>query len=233
MKIVKQFHEILTPLDGEEILKRIEYAGRTCYASRDLTTETSARKFVESIIARNHHSLLEHINISVNFITDRGVMAELTRHRLMSYSVQSTRYCDFTKDMFGNQITVILPMEFYAAHEEYSRMQKGSCWQFPFSGDLVLYDAWHKSMQGCEDAYFYLRQHNASPQLARSVLPNSLKTEIVCTGNLREWRHILKLRTAKDAHPQIRALMYPLLRDFVAEIPVIFDGIGVEDGTAG
>jgi len=209
MKLIKPSFEVLTKIDGKEILKKIELAGRTCYKSEDKITDDSAEKFVRGIIKNGHESVIEHENISVKFIVDRGVSHELVRHRLCSYSQESTRYCSY-KDC----VTFIIP-----------------CWvnidEGDYSTDEVLNydDYWINAMAEAESSYLTLLQIGWSPQQARSVLPNSLKTEIVCTTNLREWRHILKLRTSKAAHPQMREIMIPLFKYFKSIIPIVFDDI--------
>lgn len=207
MKIIKASYEILTPLDGEEILRTIERAGRVCYKSEDKITDGSAERFVRSIIERGHESVLEHVSISVRFIVDRGVSHELVRHRIASFSQSSTRYCNYSQDKFGNEITVIEPLFF------------GKPWQ-------AKYVAWRRACEEAERRYFELLSLGATPQEARSVLPNSLKAEVVMTANAREWRHILRLRTDKAAHPQIREVIVPLLKELKERVSVIFDDIG-------
>jgi len=208
MEIVKQSHEILFPVDIKEaasgILHLIELAGRTAYKSEDKITEGSAEKFIRSILTRGHESVIEHFNITVKFITDRGVTHEIVRHRLVSYTQESTRYCNYYKK--GMQF--IEPV----------------FWE-PNASTNPGYSLWLGHMQACESIYNWLIKTGSSPQEARSVLPNSLKTEIVCTANIREWRHILKLRTSEAAHPQMRALMLPLLAELKEKLPVLFEDI--------
>ena len=206
MKTIKAGYEILTPIDGKEILKSIEIAARTCYKSEDLITDESANKLVKKLIERGHEAMIEHAPaISVKYTCDRGVSHELVRHRLCSWAQESSRYCNYSKDKFGNEITVIEPLFF--------NKNEGS------------YDIWKHSCETAEKAYFELLDIGAKPEEARSVLPNSLKTEIVMTANIREWRHFFKLRTDKAAHPQIRELARPLLKEFQARIPLLFDDI--------
>lgn len=205
MKIINASYRIETPIDGAEILKRIEKAGRTCYKSEDRITEESAEAFVRKLIERGHESVLEHASITVRFICDRGISHEIIRHRLASYSQESTRYCNYSGDRFENQITFIKP-----------------CFLPEVS---VTYRLWKRAMFVAEKKYFGLLSWGCTPQEARSVLPNSTKTEVVMTANLREWRHFLKLRTAKAAHPQMRELTVPLLKELQERIPVVFDDI--------
>ena len=207
MKIIKPSYEILTPIskDGLEELKRIETAARTCYKSADKIAEdgSSARKMVKALITRGHEAMLEHSQLSVKFICDRGVTHEMVRHRLCSFAQESTRYCNYSGDKFGNELTFIEP--------------------FFFKDNPTYYSFWKDACQKCEDVYMYLISQGVPPQEARSVLPNSLKTEIVVTANYREWRTIFKLRCAKDAHPQIREVMIPLQKELAEKLPEVFD----------
>ena len=205
MKIINASYKIETPIDGAEILKRNEKAGRTCYKSEDRITEESATAFVRKLIERGHESVLEHESITVRFVCDRGVSHEIVRHRLASYSQESTRYCNYSGDRFGSGLTVIKP---YFLKEK-----------------TGAYTSWITAMFVAEKEYFAMLNWGCTPQEARSVLPNSTKTEVVMTANLREWRHFLKLRTAKAAHPQMRELTVPLLHELQRQIPVVFDDI--------
>lgn len=208
MKIIKPYYTIETPLNGAEILQRIEAAGRTCYKSEDRITPESAGPFVAALIKRGHESVLEHVSITVRFVCDRGVSHELVRHRIASFSQSSTRYCNYGKD---GEITVIFPCFLKAEPETVT--------------DWENYYLWEGAMREAETSYMAMIDNGFSPQEARSVLPNSLKTEVVMTANLREWRLILKQRTAKDAHPSMRELMCPLLKELQGKVPVVFDDI--------
>lgn len=205
MKIIKPGFEILTDLNPELILKHIEQCGRTCYKSENKTTEESCHAFVKSIINRGHEAVLEHFNVTVKFICDRGVSHEIVRHRLASYCQESTRYCNYSKDSFDSEITVIEPL-----------------FLIP---DTFGYDEWKEACQTAEGAYFNLLEWGCTPQEARAVLPNSLKTEVVMTANLREWRHFFKLRCAKAAHPQMREVAIPLCKELQKKLPIIFDDV--------
>ena len=205
MKIIHPGFEILTPIDGDAILKHIELCGRTCYKSENKITEESCRTFVQSIIKRGHGAVLEHFNITVRFTCDRGVSHEIVRHRLASYCQESTRYCNYSKDDFCGEITVIEPLY--------------------LEPDTLAYDTWKKACEAAEAAYFNLLDWGCTAQEARAVLPNSLKTEVVMTANLREWRHFFKLRCSPAAHPQMREVATPLLKTLQKKLPVVFDGI--------
>lgn len=205
MKIIKPYFVVEDQIDGEQILKNIEKYGRTCYKSEANITPDSARRFVASILVSGHESVIEHEKVTVRVICDRGVTHEIVRHRIASYSQESTRYCNYK----SRGIQVIEP--------------------FFFVGDNNRYQIWLNAMQDCEKAYNALVEAGASPQEARSVLPNSLKTEIVITYNLREWRHFFRLRCSKRAHPQMREISIPLLREFQKRVPIIFDDIEVEE----
>lgn len=205
MKIIEPSVEILTPIDGKAILKMLEAVGRTCYKSEDKIQEGSAEKFIAGIVKRGHEAVIEYYNITVKFICDRGVTHEIVRHRLASYCQESTRYCNYSSDKFGTEITVIKPCYLDEGTEGY-RMWAGLC---------SLAEAY----------YFDLLNYGCTPQEARAVLPNSLKTELVMTANIREFRHFFKLRCSKAAHPQMREVALMLLKEFKERIPVLFDDI--------
>lgn len=202
MKIISSSHEILNKPTYQELLLPIEVAARTCYKS-ELGDNPEA--FVGRLIKLGHESVIEHKSLSIRFICDRGVSHELVRHRLCSFSQESTRYCNYSKDKFGNECTFIKPSGFLR--------------------DDMTYGIWTDAMFAAEAYYFDLLASGATPQEARSVLPNSLKTEIVVTTNLREWRLILKQRTSPQAHPDMRELMLPLLAELKESYPVFFGDI--------
>lgn len=208
MKIIKPRVEFITPINGDVILKRIEQCGRVCYKSEDRITQDSAPAFVAAIIKRGHEAVLEHCSFTVKFICDRGVSHEIVRHRLASYCQESTRYCNYSKGDFGSEITVIEP-----------------CY---LNAGTLAYDTWKEACANTEKAYFDLLNWGLTPQEARAVLPNSLKTEVVMTANIREWRHFLKLRCSKAAHPQMREVATLLLKALQARVPVCFDDIDPE-----
>lgn len=205
MQAIKAYTQIFPDFDGQEILKKIERCGRVCYKSEGKIAEGSAEKFVANIIKRGHEAVLEHASITVKFVVDRGVSHEIVRHRLASYCQESTRYCNYSKEDFGSEITFIIPHYLSYGSE---------AWK-----------TWKETMKVCEDAYFKLLDIGLSPQEARAVLPNSLKTEVVMTANLREWRTFFKLRTANAAHPQMREVTRPLLDELKTLIPGVFDDI--------
>lgn len=213
MKIIKAGYEILTAISdgGIEELQHIEKIGRVCYKSENKITEDgeSAKKFVKMIIDKGHEAMIEHSSLSVKFTVDRGVSHELVRHRIASFAQESTRYCNYSKDKFGKEITVIEP-----------------CFFSPLSDS---YTFWKHAMESAEGHYFSLLGSRATPQEARSVLPNSTKTEITITANYREWRNFFKLRTAKAAHPQMREVTIPLLAELKKKLPIIFDDIIAEE----
>ncbi|KKL90414.1 hypothetical protein LCGC14_1904920 [marine sediment metagenome] len=225
MKLIKPYAQIEHPnsdYEWKRIMKAIEKAGRTCYKSEDKITNESADKFVRMLFEHDppHESVIEHEKITVRLICDRGVSHEMVRHRLASYSQESTRYCNYNTDKHDNQITFILPCWFpddlLGTYIDYVDFPKSS------HEDKMI---WINSMVNCEEDYISLINKGWKPQQARSVLPNALKTEIVVTANLREWRLIMKQRTAKAAHPQMREIMIPLLTTFAARLPVIFADI--------
>jgi thymidylate synthase (FAD) len=205
MKIIKPSIEILDDLNLEAILKKLELCGRVCYKSEDKITPESAAKFISSILKRGHESVIEHFSFSVKFIVDRGVSHEMVRHRLASYSQESTRYCNYAKNRFGREITVIEPIF----------LKRGT----------QGYDIWKQACEKAEQAYFGMLDWGCLPEEARDVLPTCVKTEIVMTANLREWRHFLRLRTSPAAHPQIREVAKMLLDELTLKLPVLFDDI--------
>lgn len=226
MKIIKPSYEILTTIDGNFFLEFIEVCGRTCYKSEDRITEDSAKKFVAGIIKSGHHSVIEHVNITVRFVCDRGISHELVRHRLASYSQESTRYCNYSTDKFDSQITVILPVGFddRLAETEYpDGVIESIFFELYQNVTDTEQEDWLLACEYAEARYFSMIKRGAKPEIARNVLPNSLKTEVVMTCNLREWKHVFRMRCQKAAHPQIRELLLPLLKELHEKIPVVFD----------
>lgn len=226
MKLIKQSFEVNWHTTPSDIAKYIERAGRVCYKSEDKITDDSAVNFCRRLIASGHESVLEHQSFTVKFITDRGVSHELVRHRIASFSQESTRYCNYSKDKFGNELTFIEP-----------------CWLEDYNYDGNTFNQlFRDSLRWAEAHYLNLlkkwedkipdkryktgfRNNPWTPQQARAVLPNALKTEIVVTANLREWRTILKQRTSNKAHPQMRDLMLPLLDYLKKVLPPFFEDI--------
>lgn len=204
MKIV-QPEVYIENQDWSELLRRIETKGRVCYKSEDKIDDHSSVEFIAALLKRGHLSVLEHSSISVKFVVDRGVSHEIVRHRLASFSQESTRYCNYGHE---NEITVIDP--------------------FFFSNGSAKKENWFASCEIVEEAYLALLKIGASPQEARSVLPNSLKTEIWMTANIREWLHFFSLRAAKPAHPQMRQVAIPLLLKLQELLPPIFGGMGYD-----
>ena len=215
MILIKPSHKIL--FISPEPLKIIEAVGRTCYKSEKEITESSAEKFVRKRVKDGHHSVIEHAYMSVRFICDRGVTHEIVRHRLAAYSQESTRYCNYK----GGVTFIIPPWIPNIAEGEYDNLTGN------YDISIVSHEdiEWFLTIKQTEETYCTLINNGWSPQQARSVLPNSLKTEIVMTANLREWMHVFKLRTSKAAHPQMRELMIPLLEEMKTLVPVIFDDI--------
>ncbi|MBN1376603.1 MAG: FAD-dependent thymidylate synthase [Dehalococcoidia bacterium] len=201
MDIIAPSFEILSRIDYPAMLKAIETAGRTAYKSENLMTEDSSERFVKMLLSRGHESVLEHINITVRFICDRGVSHELVRHRLAAYTQESTRYVNYEK----KGLSVINPVV--------------------FNSDRGKHAVWEEAMRQAEHYYNKLIEMGAKPEEARTVLPQSTKTEIVTTCNIREWRNILKLRTTPAAHPQMREIMTALLNKFHLEMPALFSDI--------
>lgn len=205
MKTVHARFELIypaTPADARRELGFIEMAGRTCYKSEHRISDDSYIKFIGNIIRLGHLSVIEHGIARAKIITDRGITHELVRHRLASYSQESTRYCNYSAGRFGEELTVIEPPG------------------LPANALLI----WRCAMHNAETAYLRMIEAGMMPQIARSVLPNSLKAEIFITANFREWLHIFKLRTSEAAHPQIRQVMISGEQQLAALVPVVFGG---------
>ena len=205
MKIVAPSVTFINAPDRQDLYKQIELAGRTCYKSEDKIHEGSAEQFIRNILKRGHEAVIEHGLITVRFTCDRGVTHEIVRHRVASYCQESTRYCNYSRDAFGNEITVIEP----------TGVNKGT----------PAYESWKYAMHCCEEAYFAMLAEGCTPQEARSVLSNSLKAEIVVSMNPREWRHFFKLRCSPAAHPDIRVLALMALDMFIENWPALFEDL--------
>ena len=205
MKIIPPSFELLDSLNGAALLQKIELAGRVCYKSEAKITPDSAAGFVRRILENGHESVLEHEKLTARVVCDRGVSHEIVRHRVASYSQESTRYCNYSLDKFQNELTFIRP--------------------FFWNDEPEKFRVWQEAMAAAERGYLKLLELGATPQEARTVLPNSLKTELVMTMDLREWRHFFRLRAAAPAHPQMRELAVPMLRAFQEAVPVVFDDI--------
>jgi len=209
MRVISPSFEILGSINADVILRNIEQYGRVCYKSEGLICAESAAPFIRRVIKSGHESVIEHEKITVKIVCDRGVTHEIVRHRIASYSQESTRYCNYSLDKFGNELTFIKPCFWDEASQEYS--------------------IWAKQMQEIENNYITLINVGASPEQARSILPNSLKTEIVVTMNLREWRHFFMLRTSTKAHPQMREVAIPMLKQMKDLLPPVFEDIPLPD----
>jgi len=200
MKIIQPSVKILTTEDPIVMLKRVEGCARLCYKSEDRITSISYIKFLEGVIKRGHLSVIEHGVITVLVVCDRGVSHEIVRHRIGSYSQESTRYVNYKDEM-----------EFIEP-----------CF---WKEDVAKMEIWKRAMAEAEKRYQALMGLFATPEQARSILPNSLKTEIAITYNLREWLHFLDLRCSKAAHPQIREVAFLILKALYDYMPIIFGGL--------
>lgn len=214
MRVINAGYEIISDLNGAEILKHIERCARVCYKSEDRITDGSAEKMVAALIRSGHEAMLEHYSFTVKFICDRGIANELVRHRIASFAQESSRYCCYAKDKFGKELTFINPCFWEPDSDNYAR--------------------WFHEMDESEKTYLAMIENGATPEQARDILPTSIKTEIVMTANLREWRHFFKLRaegvTGKP-HPQMFEITIPLLKELKQKVPVVFDDIMSEEAT--
>ena len=190
--------------DGVKIMKRIERACRTCYRSEDKISEESYKNLLTNCLNRGHESVLEHEKITVRIYSDIGTYKDLTRHRFASFSVESTRYCSYNKDKYGNEIAVVNPV---------------------YIEDKEVFETWKKAIEDMEKAYMKMKELGASTDMCREILPHSTAAEYTMTANIREWKHILELRTTNHVHPAIRQVLTPLLLLFKEQMPEIFGDI--------
>ncbi|MBQ2884985.1 MAG: FAD-dependent thymidylate synthase [Alphaproteobacteria bacterium] len=204
MKLIEPSIEVQS-FNGEQIMKNIEQACRTCYRSEDKISNESYKTLLKNCITRGHESVMEHEKITVRMVCDIGVYKDLTRHRIASFSIESTRYCNYGKDKFDNEIKFIKPCN--------------------IDEDSDLYAFWEHTMRRIEMNYLHMAEHGATPDQMRMILPHSTAAEVCMTANIREWRHILDLRTKKMTHPSIRQILIPLLLLFKTEMPELFGDI--------
>ena len=225
--------------NSQKILKNIERACRTCYRSENLITEDSYKKLLKNCINRGHESILEHEKITVRMICDIGVYKDLTRHRFASFSIESTRYCNYEKDKFNNEIKFIKPI-FWKGDEELFNADINSVFMFSTGDgkeitnnidyiqnhkDVNKTYIWYMTMKQIEQSYMEMSKLGCTPDEMRMILPHSTAAEVTMTCNIREWKHVLDLRTKKMAHPAIRQILIPLLLKFKQDMPEIFDDI--------
>ena len=203
MRIVKPY-VIVEKIDGVQVMKRIERACRTCYRSEGKITDDSYKNLIKNCINRGHESVLEHEKVTVRIYNDIGSYKDLTRHRFASFSVESTRYCSYDKDKYGNEISFMDPV---------------------YIEDEKVYEVWKKTMQDIENSYLEMKKLGATTDMCRNILPHSTAAEYTMTANIREWKHIFELRANNHVHPAIRQVMIPLLKYFKEQMPDIFGDI--------
>lgn len=204
MKIIEPLVEVEN-FDGLKIMKNIERACRTCYRSEDKITEDSYKNLIKNCVNRGHESVLEHEKITVRLTCDIGVYKDLTRHRIASFSIESTRYCNYGKDKWDNQIKFIKPCN--------------------IEGDSELYSNWVGTMDFIEREYIAMSKNGATPDQMRMILPHSTAAEVTMTANIREWKHIFELRCSKRVHPSVQQVMIPLLLYFKEKMPEIYESV--------
>ena len=207
MRLVEPWIKV-EKFDGVKIMKKLERACRTCYRSEGSVTEDSYKKLLTNCITRGHESVLEHEKITVKIYSDVGSYKDLTRHRFASFSVESTRYCSYDKDKYGNEISIMNPI---------------------YIEDKEIYEVWKKTMEEMEKGYIKMKELGATTDMVREVLPHSTAAEYTMTANIREWKHLLSLRTTKHVHPSIRQVLIPLLRLFKQEMPEIFGDVEYDE----
>lgn len=207
MQIVEPWIKV-EDFDGVKIMKKIERACRTCYRSEGSITEDSYKRLLENCITRGHESVLEHEKITVRIYSDIGSYKDLTRHRFGSFSVESTRYCSYNKDKYGNEIKCMNPA---------------------YIEDKEVYNIWVKSMEEMEKNYMKMKELGATTDMCRLLLPHATAAEYTMTCNIREWKHVLELRCSNHVHPAIRQVLIPLLLLFKKEMPEIFGEIPYDE----
>ena len=207
MRIVEPWIKV-EKIDGTKIMKRIERACRTCYRSEGKITDDSYKNLIKNCITRGHESVLEHEKVTVRIYSDVGSYKDLTRHRFASFSIESTRYCSYDKDKYGNEIAFMNPV--YMENKE-------------------MYEIWKKTMQEIENGYIKMKELGATTDMCREILPHSTAAEYTMTANIREWKHILALRTTNHVHPSIRQVLIPLLKYFKEEMPEIFGEVEYDE----
>lgn len=205
MKIIEPSFEIWTPLDENYILKFLERCARNCYKSEGSINKDSAKKMIKKLIELKHEAMLEHFNITVKFTNDLHAYKDLTRHRHASFAIESTRWCNYSNDKFGNELTFVKP---YGLDENNG-----------------IYHTWLKQCQSVEDSYLLMKEWKSTNDQASNVLNQSIKADVVMTCNIREWRYILKLRTNKDVYPNIRIMLQGLLKEFIEKLPTLFEDL--------
>lgn len=208
MKIIEPIVEV-EKVDYNKIMKNLERACRTCYRSEDKITEESYKTLLKNCINRGHESILEHEKITIRMICDIGVYKDLTRHRHASFSIESTRYCNYGKDKFENQIKFIEPVN--------------------IEKNTELYEEWKTSCEEIEKHYIKMVELGATPDQMRMILPHSTAALVTMTANIREWKHIFSLRCTKHAHPAVEQIMIPLLLHFKQNMPEIFENIEYDE----
>lgn len=207
MRIVEPYIKV-EKIDGTKIMKKIERACRTCYRSEGSITEDSYKRLLNNCITRGHESVLEHEKVTVRIYSDIGSYKDLTRHRFASFSIESTRYCSYDKDKYGNEISFMNPV---------------------YIEDKEMYEVWKKTMQEIENGYKKMKELGATTDMCRNLLPHSTAAEYTMTANIREWKHIFSLRANNHVHPAIRQVMIPLLKYFKEQMPEIFDEIPYDE----
>jgi len=207
VNIIQPYAKILKPSLPDswkaEMLRKVEWCGRISHRSEDAQNAASWERFIQAVvIGHGDWSITEHASVSVDMVVDRGITHELVRHRLFSFTQESTRFVNYEKKMPPG---FILPVEEWGNEDQRY--------------------AWYLAIQTAEESYRNLLKAGMPPQLARSVFPNALASRIVITGNLRNWRHFFIMRTTKEAHPQMRQVTIPLLAEFKQTIPILYDDI--------
>lgn len=205
VKVVEPSMEIWTPLDNNYIMRFLERCARNCYKSEGMINDDSAERMIRKLIELKHDAMLEHYSITVKMTCDLGCYKDITRHRHASFAIESTRWCNYAKDKFGSEISVVRPIN----------MEVGS----------DIYNAWLKNCEDMEKSYLDVMSKGGTVDQGRMILNQSTKADVIMTCNIREWRHVLRLRCEKSVHPTVQNIMRMILIEFKKHLPVLFEDI--------
>ncbi len=235
MKIVKPYAKIMEPELLAGALARIEYAARVSHRSEDGQTDESAERFIRAVVLQHGDwSVVEHVSASVEFLVDRGITHEIVRHRIASYTQESTRFVNYAKKMAPSFVYPRVGIwcdnceSGDEPHPSKAEQPTDSPWVHSLDNvtqDCNFDQSWLNAIQTSENEYKVLLAAGWRPQEARSVFPNALASKIIVTMNLRTWRHFFLMRTSKEAHPQMRQVTIPLLAEFQRLVPVLYEDI--------
>lgn len=230
MEVVRPYAQVLYPqvfstTEGEELLRMIEWCGRVSHRSEENVTPTSWEKFIRSVVlGHGDWSIVEHAHVTVDAVVDRGVTHEWVRHRIGAYTQESTRFVNYAKKNTQTQ-EYINPAKFICPPSIFAHKKEELPSHVGFANP---YDVWIEGREYDEKEYLFYIANGIKPQEARTCFPNALASRLVATYNLRMWRHFFLMRTTREAHPQMREVTIPLLAQFKANIPILYEDIEPE-----